>query len=334
MTDKFGMIQFANHTKPDLHSGYCVDDNARALVGCVSHYERHKSHSTLAMIDVYLDFLEFTQKTNGKFHNFVSYHKTFNDMSESDDSFGRAVWALGRVISGKGIGQSRKNKAMILMAAAIPNIERLESIRAMAFSMIGLTYIADNDNFRNAKGLINELGEKLLEKFAATSAENKNGWHWFENALTYSNYKIPEALFRAYLVTGKKEYRQVAEQSIRFLMKVTFEKPEYFSPIGQDGWYYRDGKRAYFDQQPEDASSAVEALVMAHQVTGRPFFKDKAELAFRWFLGKNHLNQMVYDEVTGGCYDGLGRYSLNFNQGAESTLAYFLARLAIGKLEL
>ena len=41
---------------------------------------------------------------------------------------------------------------------------------------------------------------------------------------------------------------------------------------------------------------------------------------------------MVYDEATGGCYDGLGKYSLNFNQGAESTISYLLARLAIDEV--
>ncbi|MFH1661669.1 MAG: hypothetical protein ABIA02_01045 [Candidatus Falkowbacteria bacterium] len=148
--------------------------------------------------------------------------------------------------------------------------------------------------------------------------------------MTYANYKIPESLFRVYKASGDDKYLKVAEDSLKFLIGVTFEN-DYFSPIGQDGWYYRDGKRAYFDQQPEDASSAVESLVSAYEATGE--YKEEAKLAFDWFLGKNHLNQMIYDESTGGCYDGLGQHSLNFNQGAESTISYFLARLAIDKIK-
>ena len=131
-----------------------------------------------------------------------------------------------------------------------------------------------------------------------------------------------------------KDYKDIAERSIKFLTNITFENKEHFSPIGQDGWYFRNGKRAYFDQQPEDAASAVEGLVEAHLTTRKKIYSSQAELAFNWFLGKNHLKQMVYDEATGGCYDGLGKYSLNFNQGAESSISYLLARLAIDRISM
>jgi hypothetical protein len=177
------------------------------------------------------------------------------------------------------------------------------------------------------------LSDKLVNNYKKqTENSSTKDWLWFENCFTYSNYKLPEGLFRAHKLTGDKKYLAVAKESIKFLIGVTFEKKDYFSPIGQDGWYFRNGKRAYFDQQPEDTSSAVEALVLAHQITRQDSYKQKAEVAFQWFLGKNHLNQMVYDEATGGCYDGLGKYSLNFNQGAESTVSYFMARLAIEKV--
>ncbi len=335
LSDDFGIIQFANHTKPDHHSGYCVDDNARALLGCVAQYEKRKLASTSKLIDCYLNFLDFTQKTNGRFHNFVSYHKTYNDISESDDSFGRAIWALGRSLNSKALNKNQKSLAFKILKKAYKNISTLESNRAIAFTITGLAniYYSNEKEFYNAKNKINQLANKLIQDLQKTITKQKNNWYWFEDVLTYSNYKLPESLFRAYKITKNQKYKKIAEKSLAFLMNITFEKPEYFSPIGQDGWYYRNGKRAYFDQQPEDASSAVEALVCAYLTTKKKNYKDKAELAFKWFLGKNHLNQMVYDEATGGCYDGLGKYSLNFNQGAESTLSYFLARLAIEKIE-
>jgi len=335
LTDDFGMIQFAKHTKPDPHSGYCVDDNARALLGCTDAYEKKKLKSTLTLIETYLNFLDFTQMSTGKFHNFVSYHRTYNDINESDDSFGRSIWALGKVVSSPALNKEQKKLALSMLKKAYPHIKDLSSSRAMAFAITGLSYMAEAkcEDFKDIKEIITLLADQLIDRYKTTTSNKENNWNWFENALTYSNYKLPEALLRAYSITKNTEYKRIAETSLQFLMNITFEKPEHFSPIGQDGWYFRNGKRAYFDQQPEDAASAVEALTVAYLTTKKTDYKNKAELAFMWFLGKNHLNQMVYDEATGGCYDGLGKYSLNFNQGAESSLSYFLARLAIEKIE-
>src|SRR3989339_499944 len=252
LTDGFGMIQFANHTKPDKHSGYCLDDNARGLIACAEQYKKRKSG--------------------------------------------------------------------------------LNSLRAIAFAITGLGRMAiKNKNTQTIK-LIRLLGDKLTKSFETHSKDSNHKWLWFENCFTYSNYKLPEALFRVYQITGEKKYLKIAEKSIKFLMSITFENKKYFSPIGQDGWYFKDGKRAYFDQQPEDAATAVETLVLAYQVTKKKQYKENAKMAFEWFLGKNHLNQMIYDEATGGSYDGLGKYSINFNQGAESSISYLLARMAIEKI--
>ncbi len=340
LTDSFGMIQFANHTKPDIHSGYCLDDNARALLGCTKDYRRKNNKKTLDLIDTYLNFIAFTQKKDGNFHNFVSYHKTFYDRSESEDSFGRAIWSLGYTVSAYFLPEDMRKKAAKLLNKSLKNFSRLHSPRALAFSIIGLTYLSEQPNIltKNDKQLnhINAtivlLANKLLKYFAAHEQNNDKNWHWFEDCLTYSNYKMPEALFRAYNTTKDKQYLTIAEKSIKFLNKITFEKKDFFSPIGQDGWFFRNGKRAYFDQQPEDTASAVEALVVAYEITKKKHYKNKAILTFQWFLGKNHLNQMVYDEATGGCYDGLGKYSINFNQGAESSISYLLARQAIEKI--
>lgn len=326
LSDKFGIIQFANHTKPDIHSGYCLDDNARALIGFTELYSKKKKQSTLDSIKTYLDFIKFVQKKNGRFHNFVSYQKTFIDQSESEDSFGRAVWSLGFLLSRDYIPENFKKQANAMLKKALKWVDELESLRAISFAIIGLSHIAEKEANEKIIAHINNLTNKLIKHYRDHTGDD---WRWFEDCLTYSNYKLTEALFRAYIVTRNKTYLDVATKTLDFLSEVTFEKPEYFSPIGQDGWYFRGGKRAYFDQQPEDAASAVEALVTAYSITKNKKYQTHAKLAFEWFLGKNHLNQMVYDEATGGCYDGLGRFSLNFNQGAESTLSYFLARLAI-----
>ena len=342
LTDSFGMIQFANHTKPDTHSGYCLDDNARALIASIQWYEKKKIVSTLNLIKKYLKFIRFCQKPNGKFRNFVSYQQTFNDRQESEDSLGRATWALGYTMQCKRLNGDIIRSCRSMLKKSIKSLLDLKSPRAIAFAINGLSYaITQNDDkllppkMRDEiMEMIKKLSDKLVKQYEWQVKNNNNSgkWYWFEDCLTYSNYKLPEALFRAYRLTRNKKYKEVAEKSLRFLMNITFERDEYFSPIGQDGWYFRNGKRAYFDQQPEDAASAVDSLVIAHLITRKKVYKDKAKLAFQWFLGKNHLRQMVYDEATGGCFDGLGKYSLNFNQGAESSISYLLARLAIEQI--
>lgn len=335
LTSKFGMIQFANHTKPDPHSGYHLDDNSRALIGMVDLYGRKRSEQLLNLINIYLKFMKFTQRGNGRFRNSVAYNRTFIDETESEDSYGRAIWALGKTMYSHNLPENMKQLAAKMFKKAIPWTRELKSLRATAFTIIGLTYVLNLEEHKENKDLLNilkRLCDKLVRAYKKRAEEPDNKWIWFEDCLTYSNYKLPEALFRAARVTKDKEYLEIAKASMDFLNQITFETKEYFSPIGQDGWYFRNGTRAYFDQQPEDASSAVEALVKAYEVTKKKEYADQAKLAFWWFLGKNHLSQMVYDEATGGCYDGLGRNSLNFNQGAESTLSYFLARLAIEKI--
>ncbi|MFH1744650.1 MAG: glycosyltransferase [bacterium] len=336
LTDDFGIIQFAQHTKPDTNSGYCVDDNARALLGCAEEYARKKSIAVLKLVKIYLNLLKYTQMSDGKFNNFISYNKTFLLDGESQDSFGRVIWALGYVTAEESLPEDIRKEAKKILNKAVKQISEISSLRAVSFAIIGLSHLIENEkrignDAEQYLKTLEKLCNQLIKCFNKTT-KSKNNWTWFEDCLTYSNFKLPEALFRAYKITKNKEYLHVAEKSIKFISDISFEKKDYFSPIGQDGWYYRNGKRAYFDQQPEDASSAVEALTTAYEITKKKYYKEKAELAFQWFLGKNHLSQMVYDEATGGCYDGVGKYSLNFNQGAESTLSYFLARLAIEKV--
>lgn len=333
LTDKFGMIQFANHTKPDIHSGYCVDDNARALLATAKWYGMRKTTATLNLIKKYYEFIKYCQTRDGKFHNFVNYQREFNDKAESEDSFGRAIWALGYGISANHLPDHIRGGCRQIFNKALKHLAELRSLRANSFALVGLSYILEEEADEKLTKILDALAYKLVAQYRATTSNpEKNGWLWFEDCLTYSNYKLPEALFRAYRITKNKEYLDAATKTLGFLDDITFEKKEYFAPIGQDGWYFRNGKRAYFDQQPEDAATAVEAQVAAFEATGKARYKHNAEFIFNWFLGKNHLNQMVYDEATGGSYDGLGKYSLNFNQGAESSISYLIARLAMAKL--
>ena len=338
LTDDFGMIQFASHTKPDLNSGYCLDDNSRAMLVCLTIYKNKPQKIYLELIIKYLKFIKFTQRSNGRFYNFVSRYKTIIDKAESEDSFGRTIWALGYLFTVKGLPEKIIKQAQVIFKKAVNNLDEITPPRALAFSINGLAQALNSEIFLRERifylAQLKKMADKLVKKYNQQISRPKNkakGWRWFEDYLTYSNYKLPEALLSAFAVAGDKAYLKVAESALKFLAPISFKKNNFF-PIGQNGWYFRDGKRAYFDQQPEDVASAVEALVKACEITKKEDYANRARIAFAWFLGKNHLNQMIYDEATGGCYDGLGRNSINFNQGAESTISYLLARLMIEKI--
>ncbi len=327
LTDDFGIIQFAKHTKPDLRYGYSIDDNARALI-VVSSALNHGKPEALELVDRYFKFISRMQRPSGTFANLASSKRKIVRQELSEDAQGRTLWALGYLMDQDAVPAEMRQKAEKMFRKAIPAVQKLTSPRAIAFAMLGLFYYTRVKPSASTNKLLRQLAGRQITGYLEAAGKD---WLWFEQSLTYSNSKLPESLLYAYLATKEKSYLQIAEKSLHFLLDITFEKG-YFSPIGQNGWYLRNGKRAYFDQQPEDASSMVQTLAAAWHATGNPKYRKLALDTFQWFLGKNHLNQIVYDEVTGGCYDGLGQHTLNLNQGAESTISYLLARLAIEEL--
>jgi uncharacterized protein YyaL (SSP411 family) len=175
-----------------------------------------------------------------------------------------------------------------------------------------------------------EQADFLLRIFADTAHDN---WQWFEDILAYSNAILPEALLVAYDITKDKKYFDIAKTSLNFLTAQSFDG-SMAVPVGQVGWYRRGGIKHLYDQQPEEISALVLALLAMERATGDAFYDERALEAFNWFLGNNVLHQMVYSEMTGGCYDGISEREVNLNQGAESTISYILARLALEKRKI
>ncbi len=322
LTDETGCIQFAKLSVPDKSSGYTVDDNSRALIVSALHNKACKSENSEELVKIYLSFLEKVQDKEGRFNN-IEY-ETKRLVPGSEDAFGRAIWALGYLINNNKEPELTE-KAERLFEKAYNLIESIKHPRAKAFSIIGLYHYYNKYNQEETKLKIKKLADSLIGLYKTEARED---WSWFEDNLTYSNSKLPEALFLAYDITKQKEYLETAEETLGFLSNLIFINNE-LSPIGQNGWCNRNGKRAFFDQQPIDASSMVQTYLTAYSVTKNKKYYDKAVLAFNWFLGKNHLKQMIYNETTGGCYDGLSRNSINLNQGAESTIEYLISRLML-----
>lgn len=323
LTDDFGIIQHARYSNPEKRFGYSLDDIARALIACSMYYKKNPSPEIENLMKTYINFINFTQRKNGTFANIISFKKE-KDRTTEEDVQGRTLWALGYVIAQDYLSEEIRNKALKYFNLAILNLKKIKAPRAIAFAINGLYfYLKAFPKKNKIKKEIKKMADHLIKIYKENASYD---WYWFENSMTYSNSKLPEALFYAYDLFKKEKYLNVACSSLEFLDSITFG-PQYYSPIGQKGWYFKNKERSYFDQQPEDTATMVQTKIIAYKITKKKKYLEDALKAFRWFLGKNHLSLMVYDEITGGCHDGLGQYDLNLNEGAESSICYLIARL-------
>jgi uncharacterized protein YyaL (SSP411 family) len=328
LTDDFGIIQFAKLIEPDFSSGYTLDDNARALIAVVLHYKRFKTLSALKLASIYLNFLYQVAKPDGYFDNYVNSNRVIdkqrNTQESSEDSSARALYALALVSITKQIPKRFRKKAHSLFEQSFQKNIVFSSPRAIAFYIKALHCLLSKWKEPKTLAVLRSCCEQLIILYEKSRSLD---WEWFEHYLTYSNAILPEALLLGYKITDERRYLEVAGETLNFLIKHTYKDSVYI-PIGQSGWFPKEGTRQQFDQQPEDVTATVEVLNTMFQVTNRKHYKELANIAFNWFLGDNVLGQVVYDRTTGGSYDGVGKKSINLNQGAESTISYLLARLS------
>jgi len=325
LTDDVGIIQHAKFSMADRRTGYTADDNARALVVGVKHYNLCQDEASLQLVNTYLSFIYYMQKSNGRFHNFLGYERNFLDTEGGDDCFGRCIWALGYLLSSEFVNENIKGAGKHIFSLAFPVIEHLSSLRGIVLCIQGLLYYFKIDSGDNVKNLVGKLADVLVKAYESIKEPQ---WKWFENSLTYGNAKLPSALLSAYQVTGVEKYKNIGIESVDFLKDVCILNNR-FVPIGNKNWYVKEGKRSQYDQQPIEACCMVELLISAYKITGNDEYYKLALITFDWFLGRNTKGEMVYDPVTGGCCDGLTPRGANRNQGAESTICYLLARLEL-----
>jgi glycosyltransferase involved in cell wall biosynthesis len=338
MTTEMGMIQFSKINDPDPDSGYTLDDNARALMAMCEQYTIEGNSNDLKLTRIYLNFIEFCQQANGAFLNYVSIEQNFTQQNEEcnlEDSIGRTIWALGFVISKQNnVPESIVLQAMAILQKALPNLLKMHSTRAMAFIIKGLHLT----NSEKHLPLLDLFAHRLAEMYAHESKEN---WRWFEGSLTYANSLLPEAMLMAGLSMGNHKFQKIALESFEFLLTHIFDErgihviSNEFWDLEKGGSYHSGTPILAHDggEQAIDVSYTILALAAFHQVYLDENYEQKMRLAFDWFLGKNHLNQIVYNPCTGGCYDGLEKENVNLNQGAESTVSYLLARQVMEKIK-
>jgi hypothetical protein len=325
LTDDTGILQHAKFAIPKRKEGYTADDNARALIACTRHFTIFGDSNVEKLIDTYLSFLFYMQRTDGRMYNVLSYDRKFLDDTTSEDCMGRTLWACGRCLDSS-LPSEKKMLSKEIFDKAFPWAFRFKSIRAKALSTLGLFHYQNAyPQDQNALVNIGLFADQLIEYY---QRESSDGWKWFEPYLTYINGRLPHALFLAYLCTKKEKYLQVANDSMKFLLQVQMIDNK-FVPIGNNGWYIKGGERAIYDQQSIEASCMVEAACAAFRATSDENYRKAAYTIFEWFFGRNSGDVVVYKPETGGCYDGITSKGLNLNEGAEATVSYLMARLEL-----
>jgi len=329
LTDDTGLLQHATGTVPNYHEGYTTDDNARALILTVL-IEELKQQMSVEVGDLasrYLAFLwyAFDEKT-GRFRNFLSYDRRWLDAVGSEDSHGRALWALG-VVLGRSQDEGLRTTANRLFEQALPGVLDFSSPRAWAFAIFAAyEYLKRLPGDRAARGVLETLGERLMALYETCSAPD---WPWFEDALAYVNATLPHALLLCGQQLARADMVNVGLESLRWLARIQTNEGRHFAPVGNQGFFPRGGQKARFDQQPVEACAMVSACLEAQRVTGDDRWYDEAQRAFEWFLGRNDLRLPLYDSATGGCHDGLQPDRVNMNQGAESTVCFLLSLVEV-----
>ncbi|RZK65599.1 MAG: glycosyltransferase, partial [Pedobacter sp.] len=327
LTDDTGIIQHARFGIPNLKEGYCIDDNARALIMALMAFEQDKNQKALKLIPVYLSFIQYMQREDGNFRNFLSFNRNYLDEVGSEDSFGRTIWSLGYLIN-VAPNNSYREFGRELFSHSVSHFKSLKYMRGQANTIIGVAYYLKTHH--GDELLINEINT-LANTLKKAYNINKDGeWHWFEDILTYDNAILPLALLHHYEATGNIESYKIAMESIEFLNKFSFENG-YLNPVGNDGWMKKHGKNPIYDQQAIETMAMVLLYAKTYEITKDEKYLNLMQVSYEWFLGKNSLHIPLYDFETHGCADGLQFNSVNRNQGAESTLAYFISHLAVLK---
>jgi glycosyltransferase involved in cell wall biosynthesis len=327
LCDNTGIIQHAVHSVPDRAHGYCVDDNARALLFASSLPNSDETYLPDSITTRFAAFVQHAWNPDTRrFRNFMSYNRRWLEESGSEDSHGRTLWALAECARND-TDASRRRWAAALFKTALPVVEEFSSPRAWAFSLLSLDAycrLEVGDIFAN--GLRKLLADRLMALFLANQRED---WLWFEDVLAYDNARLSQALIQTGLATHTPRYTEVGLRSLHWLMSLQTSSSGCFRPVGSKSFGKIRQKPDAFDQQPVEACATISACFAAWRADKSAEWLTDATRAFEWFLGENDLQTALIDTNTGGCSDGLHPDRPNENKGAESVLSYLLGQLAI-----
>ena len=312
LSDDTGLLEHAKGSVPRREHGYCLDDVARGLL-LLSRVPDPTPHQR-ALADRYLAFVAHAQVRGGACRNRLSYDRRWTDDPSTEDCWGRALWALGSVVSGSGPpGQRREALDRFSLSGRC----RSPWPRAAAFAALGaaevLSVVPGDD-----------VAQTLLAEALVTLPRPRAdpSWPWPEDRLTYANAAMAEALIAAGSALGDDVAVRDGLELLIWLVELQ-SRDDHLSFVPAGGWS-RGEPQPGFDQQPIEAAALADACTRAFTATGDRDWLVVVTQCLRWFLGSNDSNVPMHDPATGGGYDGLEPTGANLNQGAESTLAWLL----------
>lgn len=330
MCDDTGLFQHAVHSVPDRSHGYCVDDNARALLLACALNDPGEQQLPEILTARFAAFVQHAWNPDTRrFRNFMGFNRTWLEGSGSEDSHGRTLWALGECAR-RDASPSRRRWAQALFAEALPTAESFRSPRAWAFTLLGLdAYCAMAPDDLHAREVRHSLAGRLMSILASVETPE---WVWFEEGLAYDNARLPQALIMAGMATQRPDYVDAGLRSLHWLMTQQTAPAGHFRPVGTAGFGEQRQRPRTFDQQPVEATATIAACLTAWRADGDAEWKTTATRVFAWFFGSNDLSVALVDPYTGSCRDGLHPDRANENRGGESVLSYLLSLAEIRQL--
>ena len=330
MTDNTGILQHAFFTIPNRDHGYCIDDNARALIVSCLYYDLRKDDGIIKAIKIYLAFIYHAYNyEKERFRNFMSYNRIWLEEIGSEDSHARALWGLGVAVN-HAPDKPFRDMATRLFGDSIPAVESFTSPRAWSFALLGISqYLEILGGDAGVRKIQESLAERLYSLYKDTF---KPDWPWFEEKLTYANASLSHGLIIAGQRLSRLDMFDAGISSLEWLIERQISPEGHISIIGNEKWYSKDGDKSKFDQQPIETMNLIIACSTVFKYTGDKKWIDNARKCFSWFLGQNDLGAQLYNYQTGGCKDGLQSMGTNANEGAESTLAWLISLITMYKL--
>lgn len=325
LVDDVGIIQHADGVVPNRASGYCVDDVARLVIVALALDRSDSTYTRVLARGV--SFLRHAWSSDAHaMHNFMSYDRQWLDDPDVGDHIGRAAWALGEVVAAQPPSLVGRPSLRLLKEMG-PVLERSLSPHCVAYAVLGLSRIDPELMSAPLQALLGTLAVRLLDWYDGVARPE---WMWLEDSLSYDNARLSQALVAAGHRLGNDAMLEAGLASLSWYAAQCGIDERVLRLVGNDGrrrGEWQEGHEG--DEQPLDAAALVEAYVEAMIATGHTAYGRRALRAFEWFLGRNRLEIPVYDFATGGCHDGVGLETLNDNEGAESTLSFLQALLAL-----
>lgn len=313
LTDGYGTFEHAEYATARRDHGYCVDDVARVLV--VASREPNPTSQVHDLAIGSLAFIRASQSARGGCRNRRSADGKWTSPVTTDDCWGRSLWGLGEAAAS---GQSSISDEALRLFERGTNA-RSRWPRATAFATLGAVAVLHVDPTNSAAvAVLRDAAH------AMGTVSNETAWPWPERRLTYANAVVPEAMIATGAALEREELVQRGLRLLRWLIaRETLDDHLSVTPVGGSGPHDVSPR---FDQQPIEVATLADACTRALSVDGSSEWQSCLRMANSWFDGLNDGNVVMWDDVTGGGYDGLMATTVNLNQGAESTLALVSTR--------